>query len=632
MDNLQQELEFLAVQAGDPKDQHAQIQKLSPAQMAALASGMGRKHGIKIHFGNFDTAATDGTTIALPLTSKENSWIVRGFLDHESAHIRLTNFDLVPNRSVFIRSIWNIIEDIRIEARMPLLYPGMASNFRALIRELRNTNPGFFKVPPDSPPDMIMACYISLLLRAMFLKQPVADLAIEARNVFIDTFGRPLEADLYRVISKIDNVDSPQDVLDLVEEIMQLLQRHVSEPEAQQGPPDDTDTNAGTGASGQQNCGGDDQSARGSQGSDPTDTADTELQQGQEAESGSGSDQDPDMESTEFTPDEDSGTDGGSAQPQPGDSRDSQAALDNNNLGKSDAIQAALDSQVELGDFGDQLRDLARAKEMSSPSGNYEVAGPAHEADLIGTGYTQQCITAHSRLVAQLSSRLRGLLQAQDLQHATPGTTGNRIARNRLHRIKTGDPKLFLRKVPQKMVNTAIHLLIDNSASMGDSHRFYQTREVVFALAKALAPIRGISLGMTVFPAFYPYNRHNGRYGIPVAPVLTHGQQLHTNMLYPPGPKGQTPLAASVRYVASTMLGLVEPRKILVVLTDGEPDCERDAEIAIQEAVKLGIEVAALGIEQLTYPNIFSRFEIVRSVDELPEKTFSLLEQLLTNK
>ena len=103
-------------------------------------------------------------------------------------------------------------------------------------------------------------------------------------------------------------------------------------------------------------------------------------------------------------------------------------------------------------------------------------------------------------------------------------------------------------------------------------------------------------------------------------------------MLYPPGPRGQTPLAESLRYVASAMLGLPEPRKILVVVTDGEPDSEQDAEVATQEAVNLNIEVAALGIEQLTYPDIFPRFEIVRSVEDLPEKTFSLLEKLLTKQ
>jgi len=179
-------------------------------------------------------------------------------------------------------------------------------------------------------------------------------------------------------------------------------------------------------------------------------------------------------------------------------------------------------------------------------------------------------------------------------------------------------------------VNTAIHLLIDNSASMDDNQRFHVTKEVTLALVKSLEHMRGINLAVTAFPAYYPYNRNNGSTSIPVAPLLPHGAKTGRKMFYPGAPKGQTPLHAAVRFAASNMLGLSEPRKILLVLTDGEPDCTDDAEVAVQEAAGLGIEVLALGIEQLAFPDIFPHFEVVRTVEDLPEKTFTLLERLLT--
>jgi nitric oxide reductase activation protein len=77
------------------------------------------------------------------------------------------------------------------------------------------------------------------------------------------------------------------------------------------------------------------------------------------------------------------------------------------------------------------------------------------------------------------------------------------------------------------------------------------------------------------------------------------------------------------------MLATQEPRKVLLILTDGEPDCTDDARLAVDEAVNLGIEVLALGIEQLVYPDIFPHFEVVESAQDLPEKMFALLEQVL---
>ena len=115
-------------------------------------------------------------------------------------------------------------------------------------------------------------------------------------------------------------------------------------------------------------------------------------------------------------------------------------------------------------------------------------------------GYEPQTVNASSSLVSGLSSRLRGLLQSQDLQNAIPGMSGHRIARNRVHRIKIGDPRLFLKKTPAKMVNTAIHLLVDNSTSMSANSRYRICRDVVLALTKTMGTVRGVNLGCFNIP------------------------------------------------------------------------------------------------------------------------------------
>ncbi|SMP82988.1 von Willebrand factor type A domain-containing protein, partial [Desulfonatronum zhilinae] len=180
-------------------------------------------------------------------------------------------------------------------------------------------------------------------------------------------------------------------------------------------------------------------------------------------------------------------------------------------------------------------------------------------------------------------------------------------------------------------VNTAIHLLVDISGSM-DGRRLAIAKEAVFALVKALAHQRGINLALTLFPAHYPYNQDiSGRHDVyPVAPLLKHGQKPTGTMLWPLYARGCTPLAESLRYVLASMVPLTESRKLVVLLTDGEPNDFQSARIALEEARTLGVEVATLGIEGLYNTSLFPICEIVDRVEHLPQKAFKLLESLLT--
>lgn len=594
------ELRFLSAQseAGTLAD----IQKLAPAQMAALATTLGRKHGIRIAFGDFDTASTDGAVIALPLTSRENSWLVRGYLDHELGHVRLTDFSLIPDQSSFRKSLWNALEDIRIEAAMPLFYPGMATNYRVLMQELKKSDPTFFMVEVHNAPDTKIVAYISTMLRALYLKQPeMADPAIKAREVFIAAFGDDLERRLFSIIIKIGDAKRPRDVLDLVEEIIGLL-----EHQDEAGQTDDTGNDDNPGPPGdltQPESENDAQPER--------DTNHRNL------ESGNENNLEPVIDDAQPAGVTDHGN--------PEETTDSSDPASPKNL-----IREALDSLTVITDFGNQLRLMAEDREdQQGDLGMYEIARAATNDELRDAGYEPQPITVPSAVLAGLSSRLRGLLQAHDLQHAMPGMSGRRIARSRLHRIKTGDPRLFLKKTPQKMVHTAIHVLMDHSSSMSNFHRFVKGREVVLALVKALGPLRGVNLGVSLFPAYNRFFRIENGCRISVATVLPHNRKNGNTILYSNKPDGGTPLGPSLRYVASSMLGLTEPRKIILIITDGDPDSVYEAEASIQEAVSLGLQVVALGIEVLACPEIFPHAEILKTLAELPEKTFRLLEKLL---
>lgn len=302
--------------------------------------------------------------------------------------------------------------------------------------------------------------------------------------------------------------------------------------------------------------------------------------------------------------------------------------LDNQPGSSEHPIEQALNSTEEEQDMGSQLRNMALKAESQD---TLRVAGPAKEQVIREFGYTEHEIKASTQLVSKLSANLRGLLQAQVLDHSKPGLSGNRIARNQVHKIRTGEPRLFLRRSPVKQINTAVHILLDNSSSMRNCNRFEIAKTTTMALLKSLSHVRGINLALSIFPAVYPYRLNGDSETVPVAEILRHERGHTRKLLYPAKTKGDTPLAPAVRLTASRSWGLTEHRKILLILTDGDPDSREEAKEAIKEAIDLNIEVVCLGIEDVAHPEIFPMYEIVKDVNDLPSKAFSLFEQLLIN-
>ena len=64
-----------------------------------VASVLGRKYGVQVEMGGAD-AYTDGKTIHLPALPSEVPdtllAMARGYLDHEAAHVRETDFSRIP--------------------------------------------------------------------------------------------------------------------------------------------------------------------------------------------------------------------------------------------------------------------------------------------------------------------------------------------------------------------------------------------------------------------------------------------------------------------------------------------------------------------------------------------------------
>jgi len=168
-----------------------------------------------------------------------------------------------------------------------------------------------------------------------------------------------------------------------------------------------------------------------------------------------------------------------------------------------------------------------------------------------------------------------------------------RLDSRQLHRLSVADARVFKRSGHKVGISTAVHILLDCSGSM--RRRIKLTTQVCHAVATALDGIDGINVGVTAFPAGSPVDGGNeNNTGPTVCPILKHGERMHDNFAV--NATGGTPLGEAFWWVLQQMLPLAEFRKIILILSDGDPDSFKVALDAIEEGRRFGVEIYGLGI------------------------------------
>jgi hypothetical protein len=134
-----------------------------------LASILGDRYGVQVRIGGKE-ACTNGKVIHLPSLpmdcEPELLALARSFVDHESGHIRHTDFVVLKaaNLDPVTFNLFNCLEDWRIEKKLSGIFPGCRQNLNWLIRR-------FFveEAQPRAggdPPPLAVLDYVLLTVRA----------------------------------------------------------------------------------------------------------------------------------------------------------------------------------------------------------------------------------------------------------------------------------------------------------------------------------------------------------------------------------------------------------------------------------------------------------------------------------
>ena len=567
-----------------------------------------------------------------------------GALDHECSHVAEESMwptgsrpsDLMTGLGPVARSVWNAVEDVRIERRACARMPGARANLLGIhtwaVAQARGDGPVLHRA----------------LCRMMSRAQGRAVPAVWAQ-----ADQAAVDAVLDGFVAEIAKVDTPRDAVEIAERIVRALTGASGSPEGE-GEGDDEGE---PGEDGESEDGEGD--GEGSDDGEGLDAEGDEGDEGEPADEGSG---EGDAEG-----DEGEGKGSGEGADAEGDEGETDAAKGGKVKGDPDAegeaVKIALDEAISApafeGSVESALKMLGEAVgRSSSRAGGWrgdnaparvkaadkfvDIKGEATPTDRVASAL------AFARTTAQgATSRLISLLVAQGAIRVGEQESG-RLDSRALASVSCGERRVFTRDLKRPSTSTAVTILLDASGSMSNAGRVDMALRATFVMARVFeacgVPYEVVSF-THVSPDFaltreerigatrheYALEKRMVRFGERVEKCAPN---FNTYGGFANNDDGGA-LVSAARRVADRP----ENRKIVITVSDGIPehvatrDDSRNGLQHLREAVafvnKAGIEAAGLGVCHTGVKDLYPINGVVdKETDIIPQVTHILRELL----
>ncbi|EJB8417170.1 VWA domain-containing protein [Vibrio parahaemolyticus] len=538
-----------------------------------VAAAYGEKFGVKVLIQGQD-AFTDGERIVIPTANPDDphyQQIAWGYLAHEAAHIRHTNFDMVQKASSkpIRKALLNIIEDVRIENELAKDYPGTRRSISQVIEYMVDTQQ--MCVPEQLEPASNLQAWLLFRLRCHFLGQKALTPLYQAVDERVrQLFPAAAMSRLSAMLTAVPSLASTGEVLKLVDAIVAMLE------EESRPPQDESDADNGNDI-------------------------------GQDASNDSNNSSD-------------------SQTPETGSSAMGDAAEtgDSDNSDQADNLRQALEAsaaQFEPDTFAQVAEVLSEQAE--GHQGVTPLSLPQVEHAMLGD---EAILTLSASESAQIRARLRGMVQSSQDNRNHAKRHGLRVATHRLAASQAGESRLFIQRQPRIAPNAAVHLLVDISGSMGkpigEGNRkyFHVANEAALALAMALEGIPGVVPAVSYFPGIHQE--------VSIA-LLPKQSVRHRAACFDQKPRGCTPMAQAMWFAANSLLAQKQKRKLMIVLTDGDPDDWAATHDIVDRCRRSGFELLGIGIQTRSVEKFFPQSIVINDVKDLKRELFEVTQQLL---
>lgn len=591
-----------------------------PIVANALIGASGKR--VKVVQGAAELGATDGQTIKLmnlPIPQDHGDIdtfvlmlaLAYGLVHHEVGHVNDSSFETIRRAretgSTLVDHILGIIEDVRQENVHLRRYPAAKPYLDALNAALQVTG-HFAPVTMQHPPIKALTGYLLYrLYRDYRGDATVSDLVEPAEQVIKGMFPAGILVRLETLLPRMRALEDSDDALDLAIDIESMLKDEMKkerdkQQQAQQQQGGNPSPPAAAGAPGSPN-GQPDANAPSADANSQNQTA---PGKGGKRKKGKGA------SDTTGNASRGSGAGGGTPDPLQAlqdvlDGNQAQEAHGDKSEQVSQALQQIAQAIADDGAQGEvQMTESVLQQELDQSS---------QDAPRVDTAYDMaQALSVTGNLRVKLVREL----QAKTEEDVRVGKHGRKLSSRHMHRFGLNDPRIFRTVDEEHNLDTAVALMIDISGSMGDQVPKSNIRMIevastaLYATAVAMETLDGVDVAIGTFPYFDV-----------VKPFKIRARRMDGELSL--AASGGTPMAQGIQLGQRLLTANTRKRKLLIVITDGGPNDRAEAQLAVLAAERAGIEAFGLGIGTNAGEDLFSRWEMITSVTDLPDKLLALL-------
>jgi len=595
-------------------------------EMQATSKIFGRKHGISVVFKG-DQAGTDGKQIFLPALplSKELTpaqvRAMRGYVDHEAGHIRHSDMPrimdfydrCINNGKSDLKNLHNVLEDIWMEDKVIKDYPGSSKNLKQTnelvkgkeLEGIAEAKKETGKNPLDETSVQTAGLAISTLGRDRFK----GDNCSEVMGMIPDT----LKDHAKGWVDEALKCKNSEDVITLAKSVYKLLKE--DDPNLDKANPEDFDPESGK-----------------------------DMEEGEKPEENEGGEGSPE--------------DGGEGEVEELELSKEMAEALSELEGKFPGGIGQKEGDYK-GEYRVYSTEYDREYHRGSTVGyegfsdydtyHKETINRLNKAvNSIDSSKYEQIKSQISGSVLTMKSKLRRALMARQNRDWEGGREEGKLDNKKLVSAYLGSKTVFKRRVSREEEDTVITLLVDLSGSMISRDKIKVARDCVVAFAECLEGT-GFKYNIVGFcnndcPDLG--TRTMNKYHRVETLDTVFFKEFDTPLRVSKGSISSIPKAVGhnnsdydfIVNAANSLVKRPESRKVLLVLSDGYPECDggadgnelaRHCKNAVRHAKKKGVECVGIGILSDAVEKIYDDHVVVHDVKDLSSSVFNKLTGLL---
>jgi cobaltochelatase CobT len=610
--------------------------------------------------------------------SPEMILAIQGFIDHEVAHILFTKWEAVCEaykHSPSLGMMHNLVEDTFIERAMGQKFPGAVHNMGNLYEFFLDQISGPAIAKAETPEEEFNSLVV-LVLRAWSGQRRFDEWLTEG-----GWWKHPLVASLVTAMEATGEIKNIAKIKDSFEALRIARVIHdIIYPPKRDGDESDGDKKGKKSGSreGDKTGSGESSSDGALKPSEPKDEDDVAAEKPKADDKGETSSDD-DKEGEGVKGDEtdksaDEADEEGEAAVVEDEAEDGPPVEAEPPPSPFEGLEISAEGFEELiaGKLSDAMLEACGDVDYLVYSKDFDVIAP-YEVDPVGydDNWLTQLENETMHMVGPMQKDIERMMAAQDRVLHIPAQRRGRMHSASLHKIAVKDDRIFRIREEHHATNTAVSLVIDNSGSMrgmsggakidvamGAAYVLSQTLERVRVAHECIGFTTVCNRGRTMAERWgYGHEEYTklleeekklgrfySRHGPIWMPIFKDFDERITSTVkkrFADVPQrmrmnGNTD-GESLEYAAQRLLKRREKRKVMIVLSDGEPCGEGSQPLeeikhmkqVVPQLQKAGIELVGIGIMSHSVRHFYDRHVVLYELAKLPAIVMGELKRIL---